>query len=67
MKDIYGDKIKVWGGEHVNVMFSTPGRTMPMVLTPKKARKLARRLNMAASAIEIAHRDTGRYVRATGN
>jgi hypothetical protein len=64
MKDNYGDKIKVGHhNDHVSVMFKTNAQTIPMLLSAEKARKLARKINMAASAVEIA----GREHYASGN
>lgn len=58
MKDNYGDKIKVTnGGDHVTVRFQTDAQGIPMMLSAKKARKLARKINQAASAVEIRERE----------
>lgn len=55
MKDNFGDKIEVTSdmGETV-VRFTIDGKTTGMYLSPKKARKLIRKLQRATSALEIA-------------
>ena len=64
MKDKFGDAIEVRRYASIpNRLFVTfqdaaDGETMDMSLTAKKARKLARILNRAASRIEIA--ETGK-------
>jgi hypothetical protein len=66
MKDNWGDKIKVNAHPdegHVTVLFKTNAQTIPMILSPEKARRLARKINRAASAVEIA----GREHYASGN
>lgn len=56
MKDLHGDKIKVeksiWS-EAVYIHFKDEDNEIGMRLDAKKARKLARKLNRLASAIEI--------------
>lgn len=65
MKDNWGDKIKVsvpWEGDNVCVIFKTDAQSIPMILTPEKARRLARKIDRAASAIEIRNRDLNGYM-----
>ena len=63
MKDNYDDKISVeqeFGDVRVAFEMDDPnGKFIVRYLTPKKARKLARKINQAASALEI--NEAGRF------
>lgn len=58
MKDNWGDEIYVHNGSAcVYVVFTTrDGDDIDMALSPKKARKLAQRLTLAAQEIECSQR-----------
>ena len=68
MKVKYGDKIKcrrVVGSDSIAVKAYGPGDRVfsASFMTAEQARRLARKLNQAASAIEIRERDLARYAR----
>lgn len=57
MRGIFEDKIEAnadTSGNQVVIRFTIDGKTTGMYLSPRKARKLARKINCVASEIEIA-------------
>lgn len=67
MRVKYGDKIKcrrVVGSDSIALKAYGPGDRVfsASFMTAEQARRLARKLNQAASRVEIEERDMGRYV-----